>query len=92
MYNMPMLRHRFSYERWGCSNGILPGVDLQILFLVEYWSSDVLFPSSFVEFSSVNIVGSLLVILLVFQELDLTALAELNLCEVRQQTRPEVLK
>ena len=52
-----------------CSNEILPGVDLQILFLREY-RSGVLFPSSFAEFSSVNIVGPLLV-LLVSQELDL---------------------
>ena len=46
-------------HRRKCSNEILPGVDLQILFLVEYvvvWY--ILFPCS--EISSVDAVGSFL--------------------------------
>ena len=54
----PVFAHPSPMHRRKCSNELLPGVDLQILFLVEYVVSYILFPSSFAEILSVDADGS----------------------------------
>ena len=53
--SLEVFTHRRKY-----SNEILPGVDLQILFLVEQVVWYILFPGSFARISSLDAFGSFL--------------------------------